>query len=92
MSGCWAKAYSSKEPECTEVTNLRAENERVRAEREELFTENGKLANTLGAENLRLRAAIHNMLDALDDNDEIAAYAYAKTALGADEQRVTGEG
>jgi hypothetical protein len=43
------------------------------------------------AELRKLRTAIRNMLDALDCNDEIAAYAYAKTALG-NEQRVAGEG
>ena len=43
------------------------------------------------AEIRKLRAAIRNMLDALDCNDESAAYAYAKTAL-SNEQRVTGEG
>ena len=43
------------------------------------------------AEIAKLRAAIRNMLDAIDCNDEIAAHAYAKTALG-NEQRVTGEG
>lgn len=48
-------------------------------------------ADLVDAEIRKLRAAIRNMLDALDCNDEIAAYAYAKTALG-NEQRVAEEG
>lgn len=36
----------------------------------------------LEAEIAKLRTAIRNMIDALDCNDESAAYAYAKTALG----------
>jgi uncharacterized protein YkvS len=30
---------------------------------------------------VRLRAALRNVVEAINDNDDIAAYAYAKTAL-----------
>lgn len=54
------------------VATLRAaagELARLRAENERLFTENGRLANTLGADNLRLRAALRE-LHLLMDFDE----------------------
>ncbi len=40
------------------VTRLEAEIERLGAERDTLFSENGKLANELGAECLQLRTAL----------------------------------
>ncbi len=40
---------------------------RLRAERDELFRTNGELANTLGADALRLRAALQDMFALVDE-------------------------
>jgi hypothetical protein len=45
-----------------DVAEAAAELARLRAENERLFTANGKLANTLGAENLRLRGALDKII------------------------------
>lgn len=45
-----------------EIERLRAENARLRVEGSELFATNGELANTLAAENQRLRAALTELL------------------------------
>jgi cell shape-determining protein MreC len=50
------------------------ENVELKAENERLFEENGKLANTLGAENLRLRAALRFAREQIDGN------TYGRTA------------
>lgn len=47
----------------------RARIECLTKERDSLFLENGKLAVTLGAKNLKLRAVLGDLLKYLDDHD-----------------------
>lgn len=54
--------------------DAQAEIERLRAENEAVHDENGKLANTIGAENLLLRAANAELLAALRNITSIDEY------------------
>ncbi len=58
--------------------DYKAEIARLTRERDELFIENGKIANTVGADNLRLRAAMERAADMLPAN---AACGVLRAAL-----------
>lgn len=54
---------------------------RLVAERDELFAENGKIANTLGAENLRLRAQVRQCASELHEAANLIGMNLPRTAI-----------
>jgi hypothetical protein len=57
-----AQKNAGKEYYGERCIQIAAEIERLQAERDNLFTTNGEIANTIAADNLRLRAALKTMV------------------------------
>jgi hypothetical protein len=76
----------TRNPLHIEIVGLLDDVRTFKAENERLFEENGKLANTLGAENLQLRAEIERLRDGLMEiiwhDKTTPAAAIARQLLG----------